>query len=91
MKKNKRVYSIEEIFTEIRNIFTTMRQSGQLFKTVKTKEFLDSSMKKNKFGDLFAFSIRVGTKPSYDNTPASVAKDVLGSSNAAKEKQLLRR
>lgn len=91
MKKNKRVYSIEEIFTEIRNIFTTMRQSGQLFKTVKTKEFLDSSMKKNKFGDLFAFSIRVGTKPSYDNTPASVAKDVLGASNAAKEKQLLRR
>lgn len=91
MKKNKRVYSIEEIFTEIRNIFTTMRQSGQLFKTVKTKEFLDSWMKKNKFGDLFAFSIRVGTKPSYDNTPASVAKNVLGSNNDAKQKQLLRK
>lgn len=90
MKKNKRVYSIEEIFTEIRNIFTTMRQSGQLFKTVKTKEFLDSSMKKNKFGDLFAFTIRVGTKPSYDNTPASVSKNVLGADNAAMQKKLLR-
>jgi hypothetical protein len=46
----------------MRNIFISLRDSGELFKHVRTKEFLDSSIKKNKFGKMFAFNIFVTQK-----------------------------
>lgn len=89
VQRNRRILSIEEIFDEINNIFTSLRQSGQLFKHVKTKEFLDSSVKQNKFGDIFAFTIRVGTKWVRDMTPASLFQKKLSEQDAWLKQSIL--
>lgn len=60
--RSRRIFSIEEIFDEMRNIFVALKSSGELFKHVRTKEFLDSSVKKSKFGSMFSFNIQVGIK-----------------------------
>lgn len=55
----------------MRNIFVSLKNSGELFKHVRTKEFLDSSVKKNKFGEMFSFNIQVGTKGTKNQTSAN--------------------
>jgi len=83
------IYSIEEIFDEMRNIFIALRDSGELFKHVRTKEFLDSSIKKNSFGDMFAFNIFARKKGIQDNTPATHYKEELEAVNQRLERELL--
>ncbi len=83
------IYSIEEIFDEMRNIFVALRDSGELFKHVRTKEFLDSSIKRNNFGDMFAFNIFATIKGTQDNTPATQYKEELDIVNQKLEAALL--
>jgi len=62
---NKSVYNIESIFIEIYNVLQNLRNSGQMMENVKTKEFLDSSLKENSFGQQLSFSINSITKPIF--------------------------
>jgi len=61
----KSVYNIAAIFTEIYNVLQNLRNSGQMMENVKTKEFLDSSLKENDFGKQLSFSINSATKPVF--------------------------
>lgn len=89
IRKWRSIYSIEEIFDEMRNIFISLRDSGELFKHVRTKEFLDSSIKKNKFGEMFAFNIKFSVKGTQDHTPANQYKEELSIANKKLESTLL--
>lgn len=89
IKKWRTIYSIEEIFQEMRTIFVSLRDSGQLFKHVRTKEFLDSAIKKNKFGSMFAFNIKFSIKGTQDHTPANQYKEELSLANEKLESTLL--
>lgn len=89
IQKWRSIYSIEEIFDEMRNIFVSLRDSGELFKHVRTKEFLDSSIKKNKFGEMFAFNIKFSIKGTQDHTPANQYKEELSLANQKLEAALL--
>jgi len=62
---NKSVYNITAIFIEIYNVLQNLRNSGQMMENVKTKEFLDSSLKENDFGQQLSFSINSATKPVF--------------------------
>jgi hypothetical protein len=87
--KWRSIYSIEEIFQEMKNIFVSLRDSWELFKHVRTKEFLDSSIKKNNFWKMFSFNIFITTKAIKDNTPATQYKEQLEISNKKLEAKLL--
>jgi len=63
------VQSIEEIVTEINNVLNNLKQSGQLIKHTKPKEFLDTSLSKIKLNQIFAFDINVSFKPILDQKP----------------------
>lgn len=89
IQKGRTIYSIEEIFQEMRTIFVSLRDSGELFKHVRTKEFLDSSIKKNKFGQMFAFNIKFSIKGTQDNTPVNQYKEELSTANQKLEATLL--
>ena len=89
IQKGRTIYSIEEIFQEMRTIFVSLRDSGELFKHVRTKEFLDSSIKKNKFGQMFAFNIKFSIKGTQDHTPANQYKEELSTANQKLEATLL--
>jgi len=73
----------------MRTIFVSLRDSGELFKHVRTKEFLDSSIKKNKFGSMFAFNIKFSIKGTQDHTPANQYKEELDLANQKLEATLL--
>lgn len=73
----------------MRTIFVSLRDSGELFKHVRTKEFLDSSIKKNKFGSMFAFNIKFSIKGTQDHTPATQYKEELALANQKLEAALL--
>lgn len=89
VKRNRSIYSIEEIFDEMRNIFVSLKSSGELFKHVRTKEFLDSSVKKNKFGQMFSFNIQVGVKSTKDQASANNYKIQQEEANQKLESTLL--
>ena len=61
----RRIYSIEEIFDELSNVLTALKESGWIPKSVQTKEFMDTSMSKNSFVDMFAFNLLVNQKPLF--------------------------
>ena len=73
----------------MRTIFVSLKDSGELFKHVRTKEFLDSSIKKNKFGEMFAFNIKFSVKGIQDHTPANQYKEELSATNQKLESTLL--
>lgn len=66
---SKPVQSIEEIVTEINNVLNNLKQSWQLMKHTKPKEFLDTSLSKIKLSQIFAFDINVSFKPILDKKP----------------------
>jgi len=65
--RGKRVFSIEEIFVTLKEILQWLKDSGELLRTVKTKEFLDSSLKENSFAETFAFNLMVMKKPLFSS------------------------
>lgn len=73
----------------MRTIFVSLKDSGALFKHVRTKDFLDSSIKKNKFGSMFAFNIKFSVKGTQDHTPANQYKQELDLANQKLEATLL--
>ena len=60
----KTVYSIQAIFQEISDVLEWLRDSGQMVKFSKTKEYLDGNVKIN-FADNFAFKLQVWFKPVF--------------------------
>ena len=60
----KKVFSIQAIFQEISDVLEWLRDSGQMVKFAKTKEFLDGNVK-IKFADNFAFKLLVWFKPVF--------------------------
>jgi len=69
----KTVYSIQAIFQEISDVLAWLRDSGQMVKFSKTKEFLDSNIK-IKFADNFAFKLQVWFKPLFEQRSAIIKK-----------------
>lgn len=65
--RNKTVHNIASIFSEIYGVLQNLRNSGQLSINVKTKEFLDTSKKNNKFGEQLSFSMNSTTKAVVSN------------------------
>lgn len=65
LTKNKIVYNITSIFTEIYNVLQNLRNSGEMAVHVKTKEFLDTSYKDNNFAEQLSFSLNSTTKPTF--------------------------
>ena len=63
MNKGKTVFNLTSLFTEIHNVLQNLRNSGEMAVNVKTKEFLDTSLKDNKFGEQLSFSLNSSIKP----------------------------
>lgn len=53
----KMVFSIEEIYDELYSILSSLRNWWELLVNKKTKEFLESSVTKNKFWKIFSFNV----------------------------------
>lgn len=60
----KTVFSIQAIFQEISDVLEWLRDSGQMVKFSKTKEFLDGNITIN-FVDNFAFKLQAWFKPLF--------------------------
>lgn len=60
----KTVYSIQGIFQEIADVLAWLKDSGEMVKYSKTKEFLDGNIKIT-FADNFAFKIIIWFKPVF--------------------------
>ncbi|MCX6824491.1 MAG: hypothetical protein NT085_05200 [candidate division SR1 bacterium] len=67
----KKVFSIQAIFQEISDVLAGLRDSGQMVKFAKTKEFLDGNVK-IKFADNFAFKLLVGFKPVFTQKSTTI-------------------
>lgn len=65
VKPWKKVFSIQAIFQEISDVLEWLKDSGQMVKFAKTKEYLDGNVK-IKFADNFAFKLQVGFKPVFE-------------------------
>ena len=66
---SKSVQSVEEIISAINGVLTALRNSGEMTKHTKTKEFLDTSLSKIKLSQIFAFDINIAFKPILDSKP----------------------
>lgn len=67
--REKSVQSIQDIISEINNVLTALRNSGQLTKSTKTKEFIDTSLSKIKINQTLAFDFNIAFKPILDTKP----------------------
>lgn len=65
MNKWRTVYNLASVFTEIYNVLQNLRNSWEMTINVKTKEFLDTSLKDNKFWEQLSFSLNSTTKPVF--------------------------
>jgi hypothetical protein len=74
------VLSVEDIVQEIQAVLASLKRSGQLYKNVRTEEFLDLGLKKNSFSDVFSFSINVRTMPRYSSLSSVASNSLLNSS-----------
>lgn len=63
--KDKIVKSSEEAGDEINHVLTRLRDSGQLMKHIKPKEFMESALSKIKLGEIAAFDMNTNFKPVY--------------------------
>lgn len=61
IQRNKTVESIGEIFSEMWNVFNTLRDSWQMIKNKQTKEFLELPVELN-FSKIFSFALNVNRK-----------------------------
>lgn len=64
VSKDKTVYNINSVFSEIYFILKWLRNSGELTINKKTKEFLDTSLKDNNFGEQLSFTLNTASKPT---------------------------
>ncbi|HMS90803.1 MAG TPA: hypothetical protein PKC87_01155 [Candidatus Absconditabacterales bacterium] len=69
----KTVFSIQAIFQEISDVLEGLRDSGQMVKFSKRKEFLDGNIK-IKFADNFAFKLQVGFKPVFPQKSTTIKR-----------------
>lgn len=77
----KTVFSIQGIFQEISDVLAWLRDSGQMVKFSKTKEFLDSNIK-IKFADNFAFKLQVWLKPVFPQKSTTIKTQEQAQANA---------
>lgn len=76
----KTVFSIQGIFQEISDVLEWLRDSGQMVKFSKTKEFLDGAIKIN-FADNFAFKLQVGFKPVFPQKSTTIKRQEQSQAN----------
>jgi len=69
--RGKRVFSLEEIFGELYKILQSLKDSGNMPKSVETKEMLDSTMKKNSIVEMLSLNLVVNQKPLFFGTPSN--------------------
>lgn len=62
---SKPIPSIQDVIVEMNNVLIALRNSGQLIKHNKTKEFLDTSLSKVKLNKIFAFEVNLNWKPIF--------------------------
>lgn len=70
----KVVFSIEEIYEELYAILASLRDGWELLVHKKTKEFLESSVTKNKFGKIFSFNVWSAFKNLFSETSDTIEK-----------------
>lgn len=63
--RSKIVKTLEAIISNIKGVLQDLKEWGKMRVSVKTKEFLDSSMIKNDFAKQFSFTINFDTKPLF--------------------------
>lgn len=79
----KSVQSVEEVVDELNEILTALRNSGQLIKHIKPKEFLETSLFKIKMNKIISFDMNVEFKPIYDSKLKKEQKEKEKSQNDA--------
>ena len=79
----KSVQSVEEVVDELNEILSALRNSGQLIKHIKSKEFLETSLRKIKLGKIISFDMNVEFKPIYDSKLKKEEKEKKKSENDA--------
>ncbi len=67
----KKVYSIQAIFQEILDVLQWLKDSGEMIKFSKTKEFLDGTIK-IKLADNFAFKVQIWFKPVFPQKSTTI-------------------
>lgn len=70
----KSVQSVEEIIGAINGVLEALRQSGEMTKHTKPKEFLDTSLSKISLNKIFAFDINIAFKPILDTKPRKMSE-----------------
>ena len=65
--KNKNIYNIASIFSEINDVLNNLKNSWEMWINIKPKEFLESSKQENNFAKQASFSINSSTKPMSSN------------------------
>ncbi len=70
----KSVQSVEEIIGAINGVLEALRQSGEMTKHTKPKEFLDTSLSKISLNKIFAFDINIAFKPILDTKPRKMTE-----------------
>lgn len=79
----KSVQSVEEVVDELNEILSALRNSGQLIKHIKPKEFLETSLLKIKMNKIISFDMNVEFKPIYDSKLKKEQKEKEKSENDA--------
>lgn len=74
ISRNKSVMSLQEILNELNTVLTALRNSWEMIKHTKTKEFLDTGLRKIKLGKIFNFDLNVTFKPMLDSKPRKKQK-----------------
>jgi len=84
---DKSVKSIEEILQDINNDLLATKNSGELMKSIRSKEFLDSSQFKIKMHQIVSFDLNSSQKPLYDTNPDQQAADSKDSADEAQKER----
>lgn len=66
---NAPIQSLQEVIKEINNILTALKNSWELIKHTKPKEFLDTSLSKIQLNKIFAFDVNIVMKPIFSANP----------------------
>ncbi len=73
ISSSKKVYSIEDIISEIRNVILKLKESGALIKHKYTHEFWETALQDIKLYRIFIFDIVIQVKPLFPNFSSFIA------------------
>jgi len=85
----KKVFSIQDILNEIKTVFDSLVNKGEMIKRVPAKEYFDTYLEEIKFRDLFSFQIVTQIKPIFARISKSTKKKELIQANVTYENAIL--